>query len=433
LEWLEPPPEPAVQAAEDLLRRLGAVDVLGALTEIGRRMARFPLHPRLARVVVEAEQRGSGHDGCAVAALLSAGDRLPPECKSHRGPSDLLALLDSQWSPRARLVFEQIRRVARPRRQTEHDEQALLISVLTAFPDRVARRRQKNELLLASGGSALLATASVVRDSDLLVAVDIEERRERGLPLVRLASAVEAEWLLDLFPERVTERNGVKWNRAAERAEGISGLLFENIVLEETRSENPDPVQAARLLAEKALEAGISRFADAEEVERFLARVAFASKHSAVPCLGEGDVRAASEELCQGLRSFSELRSAAGSGGLLRTLRRRLTSHQDRLLDETAPARIRLPGGRSAKVNYSAGKPPWMASRLQDFFGMRETPTVAGGKVPVVLHLLAPNQRPVQTTTDLAGFWERLYPQVRRELSRRYPKHAWPEDPLSRS
>jgi ATP-dependent helicase HrpB len=102
-----------------------------------------------------------------------------------------------------------------------------------------------------------------------------------------------------------------------------------------------------------------------------------------------------------------------------------------RLLNEIAPSRIRLPNGRQTKVNYETGKPPWIASRLQDFFGLRETPRIANGKVALVVQLLAPNKRPVQTTTDLTGFWQRLYPQVRRELSRRYPKHAWPEDPYA--
>ena len=108
------------------------------------------------------------------------------------------------------------------------------------------------------------------------------------------------------------------------------------------------------------------------------------------------------------------------------TLERRLDNG---LLSRLAPTRIRLPGGRQTKVHYEPGKPPWIASRLQDFFGMRETPRVGDGKVPVVVQLLAPNNRPVQTTTDLAGFWERLYPQLRKELGRRYPKHKWPEDP----
>jgi len=130
--------------------------------------------------------------------------------------------------------------------------------------------------------------------------------------------------------------------------------------------------------------------------------------------------------LCQGLKSFAELKTAAKS--IVGKLERRAGR-----LGEFAPDHIRLPSGRQAKIHYESGKPPWVASRLQDFFGMRETPRIANGKAPLVIHLLAPNQRPVQTTSDLAGFWERLYPQVRRELSRRYPKHSWPEDPLRRA
>jgi len=124
------------------------------------------------------------------------------------------------------------------------------------------------------------------------------------------------------------------------------------------------------------------------------------------------------------------LKEAAGSGGLDRALLRLLPPGADRLLADVAPERIRLAGGRQVRVRYARNQPPWVASRLQDFFGMKETPRVARGKAPLVLHLLAPNQRPVQTTTDLAGFWERLYPQVRRELSRRYPRHSWPERPV---
>ncbi|HSB16735.1 MAG TPA: ATP-dependent helicase HrpB [Bryobacteraceae bacterium] len=427
VEWLDAPPAAAVEAAEQLLRRLGAVDAGRRLTEAGRVMSRLPLHPRLARLVAEADRRGSGDDGCVLAALLSAGERLPLETH-HSGPSDLLLLLDSEWGPYTRRVYQQIRRSARPERQKKHDETALLASVLAAFPDRVARRRQGDELLLAAGGSAVLSPLSVVRARDWMVAVDIEERRERGLPLVRLASAIEPEWLLDLFPDEVSERNAVEWNRNAERVDAVSALVFCSLVIEESRNAQPEPATAAELLARKALEAGVGRFADAQEVEGFLARVAFASEHTGIPSLGDEDVKAAFESLCDGLRSFTELEQVA-RGGLLRALERRLPPDARRLLREAAPERIRLPGGRQVPVRYARGQPPWIASRLQDFFGLRETPRVAGGKVPLVVHLLAPNHRPVQMTADLAGFWDRLYPQVRRELSRKYPRHSWPEKP----
>jgi len=134
--------------------------------------------------------------------------------------------------------------------------------------------------------------------------------------------------------------------------------------------------------------------------------------------------------LAVGLKSLAELESAARDAGLVHALESQVPPQARRLLDEIAPDRIRLPGGRQVRVHYEPNQPPWVASRLQDFFGMRQTPTVARGAVPVVVRLLAPNNRPVQLTTDLAGFWERLYPQLRRELGRRYPKHRWPEDPL---
>ncbi len=425
LEWLEPPPEESVRAAEELLSRLGAIDSAGTLTETGRRMAEYPLHPRLARLVVEADRRGSGDDGCAIAAILSAGQGLPAEA-AHAGPSDLLLLLDSDWNPQARRIHQQIRRVKRVSRSGAHDEKALLISILSAFPDRVARRRDGNELLLAAGGSAVLSPSSVVR-SEWLVAVDIEERREQGRPIVRLASAIEAGWLVDLFPDRVAERTAVEWNRKAERVEAASALLYETLPITEHRGGVPDVEAASALLARKALEAGVARFADAVEVERFLARVAFAAEHAALQTLGEEDVRGALVSLCHGRSSFAELESAAR--GLVEEMRRRLPPGSTRLLEEVAPERIRLAGGRQVAVRYARGQAPWVASRLQDFFGMKETPRIARGKAHLVVHLLAPNHRPVQTTTDLAGFWERLYPQVRRELCRRYPKHSWPERP----
>lgn len=428
LEMLEPPGEAQTGAARDLLERLGALDEAGELTARGREMARYPLHPRLARLLVEAEARGAGNDGCAAAALLSAGARLPSQTH-EAGPSDLLWLIDGEWRGESRRLYDQIRRIARPRPARTRSDDALRIAVLAAFPDRVARRRQGQELLLATGGMARLTEASVVREARFLVAVDVEDRPDQPLPLVRLASAIEPEWLLDLFPERVVERSAVEWNRAAERVEAVSALCFGSLVIEESRSGAVDSRQAAALLAERALDVGVARFSDSDETSAFLARVRFASAHSALPELGDEDVRQALASLCDGLRSFAELETAARGSGLVRVLEGRLGTGGTALLERVAPAFLPLPGGRRVRVHYEANQPPWIASRLQDFFGLRETPRVGNGAVPVVVRLLAPNQRPVQTTTDLAGFWQRLYPQVRRELMRRYPKHAWPEVP----
>jgi ATP-dependent helicase HrpB len=423
LAWLDPPPAAAVEHAGDLLRQLGA------FSSLGQEMARYPLHPRLGRLIVEARRRGVAEDGCAIAALLSAGERLPAEPHAATR-SDLLVLMESQWSPATAQLVRQVRRIVNPPRQQHPNEDALLISVLAAFPDRVARRRQSSDLQLAAGGPALLAPSSTVTVAQFLVAVEAEDRPDQKMPLVRIASGIEPEWLLDLFPERVRENAQVEWNRAAERVESISALMFDQIAIESHRAE-PGLQAAHALLTRKAMEAGLARFADPQEIEAFLARVNFASQHGPLPPLGPDAVARALHSLASGLRSFAELEAAARAGGLLAALERQLPPAARRLLEEVAPERIRLSRGRHTRVHYEAAQPPWVASRLQDFFGMSQTPAVARGAVPVVVRLLAPNQRPVQTTTDLAGFWQRLYPQIRKELARRYPKHAWPDDPLA--
>jgi ATP-dependent helicase HrpB len=417
IDWLDAPPPSAVEHAANLLAQLGVNEAMA------REMARYPLHPRLARLIVEARRRGVAEDGCTVAALLSAGERLPlwHEQSTH---SDLLVLLESPWEPRTAQTVRQVRRMVNPPRQRGRDEDALLISVLSAFPDRVARRRQGAELQLAAGGPAQVAPSSTVTAEEFLVAIDAEDRRDQKAPLVRIASGIRPEWLLDLFPERVRETSSVEWNRAAERVESVSALWFDQIAIEESRGA-ADSEAAAALLASKAMEAGIARFDDSETVDAFLHRARFAAQYGPVLV---PDPEAALRELASGLKSFAELASAA-RGAMVRAMEQQMTPAARRLLDEIAPERIKLPRGRSVVVHYEPDKPPWIASRLQDFFGMSETPAVARGAVRLVVHLLAPNQRPVQMTSDLAGFWERLYPQVRKELSRRYPRHAWPEVP----
>jgi len=320
-------------------------------------------------------------------------------------------------------------------------EEALLLATLAAYPDRVARRRAPggDEVVLVGGGSARLDPASVVREAPLLVAVDAEARRGDRRPQgaggagraearVRVASAVTQEMLLELLPAAMQYDEAAGWNAAAERVEVTERLRYEDLVLEEVRATRPDPALVAARLAEEALARGPRAFAPEGALDRLQARLALAAHHAPSAGLsapGEADLAAALGELCQGRRSFAELREADLPGAMLA----RLPGGARAALDRLAPDRITLPGGRTVRVEYQAGKPPWIESRLQDFFGLAQGPAVAGGAVPLTLHLLAPNQRAVQVTTDLAGFWERHYPALRRELSRRYPRHAWPDDP----
>ena len=413
MDWLDAPSPAAFASAASLLDRLGATDTKA------QQLIRFPLSPRLSRMLVETAEQGIAEDGCIAAAMLAAG--------IDTGANDLLKAMDKPPSPELRPHIAQLRRLLRlPAQRDEkvlHDEDALLRAVLAGFPDRVARRRADNQVLLSSGGSA-----EIVRDSsghgpgyEFMVALDGEDRKEKPLPLIRLTARIEPEWLIDLFPDRVHEESRLIWNREAERVEASSALLYDALAIQESRNAAPDKEAAAALLAAKAIEAGIDRFVDREALDQFLARLDFIGKESP-------DLQKIFQKLCEGLVSFTELKTAGKD--FLPILEAQSGAQR---LRELAPVSLQLANGRQTKVHYERGKPPWIASRLQDFFGMRETPRIGPDRTPVVVHLLAPNHRAVQTTSDLAGFWERLYPQVRRELMRRYPKHAWPEGPECRA
>lgn len=390
--WLEAPPAAAVEAAEQLLERLEA-------GRVARELARLPLHPRLGTLVLACPSE----EGCRLAAALAVGERAPS--------ADVFSLLDGNGSYQAKRLAAVLRWNIRLRERLRDED--LRRAVLRAFPDRVVRGHMV----------ALPPQAGTLERERLLVAVEVEQRRELRLPLVRLAAAITPELLFDVFPERIREESTVEWNRTAERVEARSALLYGEIVIEESRAGAAREEEAAALLAEKALEAGWGRFTDKEEFERLLARCAFAARYAKLPA---PEPERALRELCVGRRSFEELAEADLAGAVLA----QYTPAERQVLEQVAPDRMRLPSGRMVKVQYAADKEPLVASRLQDFFGWQDTPRLANGAVALTVQLLAPSQRPVQTTRDLKSFWQRLYPQLRRELARRYPKHRWPEDPL---
>jgi ATP-dependent helicase HrpB len=473
--WFERPPAPALDAARELLGALGALDGAGRLTPLGRRMARFPVHPRLARLICEGEARGAARASCLVAALVSERDiRRGARAAFGRGGGrgggllgsaehgEILDLVDLfREAEEARFRADKLRAleldaratdgVARARRHLEggldrgalgralaprspEEDMALRLATLAAFPDRVARRRTPTDraVVLAGGGSAELQFDP---GGEWLVAVDVEERgagpratggRPGGVA-VRLAAAIEPEWLLEVCAGRVEEIDTLAFNPQTERVERRTGLRLGALALDETVAPAPPGDETSRLLAEAALARGLDRLPGAQAFPQLLARLAFArdlAPEGALPPLAADDVAALLRLACAGRRGFAELAEAD-----LPTIALESLGHEaQRLLRTLAPERVTLPGGRSVAVNYVAGQPPWIESRLQDFFGMRAGPTVGGGRVPLTLHLLAPNGRAVQVTRDLASFWTQHYPALRRELGRRYPRHAWPED-----
>ena len=193
--------------------------------------------------------------------------------------------------------MEQLRRIARPPRQKHHNDDALLMSVLAGFPDRVARLRAGNQVLLSTGASA--EVAGEPPRYEFMVAVDAEDRKDKPLPLIRMTARIEPEWLIDLFPDRVREQSSVEWNRVTERVDAVSALLYDELVIQESRGAVPDVEAAAELLAQKALEAGIERFVDMDALDEFMARIEFAG-------FEPPDVPQALRELCSGLRSFAD-------------------------------------------------------------------------------------------------------------------------------
>ncbi len=403
LPWFEPPPEAHVRAASELLRRLGALDS-GGLTATGRDMLRFAVHPRAARVVVEGERRGVAGDACVAAAILAEGDiRASSRAQFGEGRaedrategSDLVALLDLfREAEESRLSASALRAagldagathaVARASSQlarackgggrgrfegtAAEAESALRLALLAGYPDRVAKRVRSGSrgLALAGGGSAELAATSVVRDAEWLVALDAEERQgpppgprvpgapaARGGVVVRLASAIEPEWLLDLFPGDVLEERAVTWDSRAERVQSREAMIWDGLVLHASESTDARGPEAARVLAEAAIAAGPGAFAPREALERWLARARFAAGVDGSAAAPDDDaVRAAIEQLSEGRRSFAELREA----GLLDVLRHGPGIRAGEV-ERLAPERVTLAGGRGVEVVYETGKP----------------------------------------------------------------------------
>jgi ATP-dependent helicase HrpB len=461
-DWFEPPPEAAWQAAGELLRGLGALSDSGELSARGRALAQKPLHPRLSRLVFEARERGCGAAGCLLAALLSERDVLlgararfdDARSSAQSGRSDLLHRLElletlgeradasslrahgldpAAVSACLRLRDRLLRQfdIGREDYSLSEDarDEALLIAILAAFFDRVARRRTTggSEVVFARGGSASQAESSVVREAEYLVVVDAQEKKGQKRGVVAYScSEIAPEWLLELFPERVLDQTSLAFDPKTERVTATQVLSYDGMILDSAVVKDVSGPEVTQRLVEAACEIGIDKFIDADAVtllrERSKLAASLEPNLSALPA--DAALRAI-RRAAEGKRSLGELRAEPLFDYVLAELDPKTRAR----LASLAPEHVELPHGRRLRVHYERDKPPWVESRLQDFFGLRDGPST--GQRPLVLHLLAPNQRAVQVTTDLAGFWRKHYPEIRRELMRRYPRHAWPEDPLN--
>ena len=406
-EWFEAPLPEAINAALGLLARLDAIRD-GALTETGRAMQRLPLHPRLARMLVEAQGARQMAQACA---LLSERHLLAPRTASTT--SDLLSAID-RWStvpPHVQRVAREIEQLAGTSRHAASgssrtgafDEADFRRAILTGYPDRVAQRRepQSPKLRLASGAGAVIAPQSGVTGGEFLVALDVQASSRPNDPdaRVRLASLVDREWLRPTIVEvvhRYDEARGLVKAAEVERYDAL--ILTERIV-------EADPERRAVILAD----AWARRGPRGEDVQ-LLRRLRFAGVAVDVSeIVGRAALVA---------RTLDDVDIASA-----------LSFDERQLVDRHAPAVIQVPSGRTARLEYEDDGTVSAAVKLQELFGLADTPRVGPRKEPVRLALLAPNGRPVQTTRDLRSFWNTTYADVRKELRGRYPRHPWPEDP----
>lgn len=450
--WFEAPDWRSLRTARELLDALGLVDGSGRITERGKRAARLPLAPRLAVLCLDAADRGAAEVGATAAALLSERDPFgrrgfdapPPDATESDLWDRVAALLDFEagGAPRRGLRGGPARSVLRVKaslmrslgkqRAADVDEpEALARAVLAAFPDRLARRRSSDpaRLVMVGGRGVRMANESGVTEGELLVALDIGAARRAGdEDFVRLASAVQREWV-DGGEVRVSTEP--VFDRVSGRVVGKRRELLGPLVLRE--SDEPlgrsDAVEA--VLAEAASETPLEAFglAGGGDREGVLERLRFLRTHRpdlGLPAPDEDAFRALVPMLVPGARSFADLARKDAIGTFLGLL----THAQRTALDEQAPERMKVPSGSHLRLTYDGERAPVLAVKIQEMFGLAETPTVAGGRVPVLLHLLAPNGRPQQVTDDLPSFWSTTYAQVRKDLRGRYPKHPWPEDPL---
>ncbi len=462
LRWLTAPPDSSWRAAVSLLETLGALGS-GRLTEVGRRMLRLPLHPRLARLLIEGEERDCAERACLAAALLSERD-LRRETRVRfgaagrhlgaSGDSDLLDMIErfeeaarARWSRQSlaqldldpattraveRLVRQlrrhvQISRAGPGAAHPDQDEE-LALCVLAAFGDRVAQRRgDGRDLLLANGSTAVLAETSVVHRAPWVVALAADRAQgRRGGAIVRIASRIEPDWLVDLHPDRLELDESLTIEGPDEHVERTSRLRYGRLVLDESRARGVPGPEVAEVLSKAARTKGLAFVDPHDSLTSLQERLRLLQEQGvAEPSPDLDEVVTKGLELgCAQVTSLAELAELDLGQLVLATLpsatARDLTTH--------TPPRIRLRSGRELSIHYEPGKPPWIQSRLQDFFGLAETPRICRDRLPLLVHLLAPNQRAVQVTTDLGGFWERHYPNIRRELMRRYPRHPWPED-----
>lgn len=443
--WPDPPPGGAYAKARELLVDLGALDNGARITAKGREMADLGVHPRLAAMLVHARRRNLAPLACDLAALLSERDPLP-QAQSADIDLRLEALEDWRKMPRqsrdARFRrIDQATRHWRQRLAIEADLSAPLRSeaaalLMTAYPDRIAQNRGGDGLrfLLANGRGARLGELDPLRQADYLVAAHLDSGEREGR--IHLALRASAAQLSETLEARIQQQESVQWNAQKQAVDALMERRLGALVLARRPSSNTKPETITLALIEGIRRTGMESLPWSAASRNFQQRVlslAHWRPGDSWPTMTneylENNLENWLAPYLQGCSRLIDLRRI----DIQAILSGMLSWPQRQRLDGLSPTHLAVPSGSRIALRYNAGLPPILEVRIQELFGLERTPTVCGGEIPVNLHLLSPARRPIQITQDLAGFWQRTYPEVRKELKGRYPKHAWPEDPWSAS
>jgi ATP-dependent helicase HrpB len=447
LLWPDPPRQGQISQARELLNGLGAIDKKLAITTLGRQLASLPLHPRLALMLVRGQEQGSGKLACRLAAILNNRD--PLKGKAGRQSTDieerlhLLALFEKDRAASVRAkngdpaTCRQILREADQYRKLlgqaskdsgQTSEAGNLLA--SAYPDRIAHKKPgSGQHLLASGRGAILPDSDHLGQSELLVAAKLDAGKKQGR--IFLAATLSMAELRRVHSHLIRTKKTVRWDAKQKRVVAVEEELLGSLLLSQVKWEGASPDQISKCLLKGIRQAGINCLPWQKRSRELQARIQ--SAHFWQPDIWP-DV--ADETLLQdlswlepyltGAKSFNDLKKL----DLVDILHARLSWHDQQELDRLAPTHIKVASGSRIKLRYQPGEPPILAVRIQQMFGCKETPALADGTVPVIIHLLSPAQRPIQITSDLAAFWQTTYTEVKKELAGRYPKHYWPDNPL---
>jgi len=445
LPWLDVPPPAAFAQASELLRELTAIDDDGITTH-GREMAALPVHPRLAHMLISARAIGSESLACDIAALLSERDVFrsiagPVEAdialriaclRGERDAAPQGADIDRDALRRVRAESERLARQLRVNVRTANSTDVVGKLLAFAYPDRVAQRRTgaRARFVLRNGRGAELTGAQSLSESPYLVAAELDDQRPESR--IFLAAPIAIDEVRDAFGDQIVTENEVAFDDATSSVAARRRERLGAIVLREVTLGRPDPDRVRDALLDAVQRRGVASLPWPDAALRLRARIAFAhSVSNEWPDVSDDALVSRIDEWLKPSMASSRSWTDLERVDLTSALASLLDWKQRRELDEFAPTHVEVPSGSRIPIDYTDPSAPVLAVRLQEVFGLTESPRVGRGRVPVTMHLLSPAGRPVQVTRDLAGFWRTSYFDVRKDMRGRYPKHDWPEDPLS--